>query len=131
MDPTAAADSSGMASLLRLAAALSCALVIFSFLGFATEEAGHGSQAQVSKLAEALDEPAPPAGVERERERRHSKARELVDDANDALLKPFSGIVDSHDPGALALLVYGAGLTLLANFLPRRTPASRDWRTAG
>jgi hypothetical protein len=127
-----------MASLLRLAAALSCALVIFSFLGFATEEAGHGSQAQVSKLAEALDEPAPPAGVERERERRHSKARELVDDANDALLKPFSGIVDSDDPwvrrivpGVLALLVYGAGLTLLANFLPRRTPASRDWRTAG
>jgi hypothetical protein len=137
MDPTAAADSSGMASLLRFVAVAASAIVIFSFLAFATDEAGHGSRTQVDKLGEALDEPAPAANVERVREHRHGRARELVDDANDVLLRPFDGLLDSRNPwvqrivpGLLALLAYGLGLALLANVLPRKAPASRDWRTA-
>jgi hypothetical protein len=137
MDPTAAADSSGMASLLRCVAVAASAILIFSFLAFATEEAGHGSQTQVDKLGEALDEPAPAPNVERMREHRHSGVRELVDDANDMLLRPFNGLIDSRNPwvqrivpGLLGLLVYGLGLALLANVLPKKAPASRDWRTA-
>jgi hypothetical protein len=138
MDPTGDADSSAMGSLLRVVAAVASAIVIFSFLAFATEEAGHGSQDQVNKLGTALDERAPAANTERERERRHSGVREWLDDANDVLLKPFAGVVHTSNqwvqrivPGVLALLVYGLGLPLLANVMPRRTPASRDWRTAG
>jgi hypothetical protein len=126
-----------MASLLRIAAVTATAILVFSFLAFASEEAGHGSQTQVEKLGEALDEPAPAANVERVRERRHGTVREKIDDANDVLLRPFSGLIDSRDvwvqrivPGLLGLLVYGLGLSLLANVLPRKTPASRDWRTA-
>jgi hypothetical protein len=126
-----------MASVLRLVAVSASAIVIFSFLAFATEEAGNGSQGQVDKVGEALDEPAPAANTERERERRHGEIRERLDDANDVLLKPFARVVDSPNhwvqrivPGVLALLVYGLGLGLLANTVPRRT-ASRDWRTAG
>jgi hypothetical protein len=137
MDPTAAADSSGMASLLRFVAVAASAIVIFSFLAFATDEAGHGSRTQVDKLGEALDEPAPAANVERMREHQHGRARELVDDANDVLLRPFDGLLDSRNPwvqrivpGLLALLAYGLGLALLANALPRKAPASRNWRTA-
>jgi hypothetical protein len=127
-----------MASLVRLVAVVASAIVIFSFLAFATAEAGHGSQAQVDKLGGSLDGPAPAANTERERERRHGAIRESIDDANDVLLKPFAGVVHSSDawverivPGVLALLVYGLGLGILANAMPRRTPASRDWRTTG
>ena len=126
-----------MASLLRFVAVAASAIVIFSFLAFATDEAGHGSRTQVDKLGEALDEPAPAANVERVREHRHSGARELMDDANDVLLRPFDGLLDSRNPwvqrivpGLLALLAYGLGLALLANALPRKAPVSRDWRTA-
>jgi hypothetical protein len=127
-----------MASLLRVVAVGASAIVIFSFLAFATEEAGNGSQGQVNKVSEALDEPDPAADTERERERRHGEIRERIDDANDVLLKPFAGVIDSPNhwvqrvvPGLLALLVYGLGLGMLANVMPRRAPASRDWRTAG
>jgi hypothetical protein len=127
-----------MASLIRLVAVAASAIVIFSFLAFATEEAGDGSQGQVNKVSEAQDEPDPAANTERERERRHGEVRERIDDANDLLLKPFAGVIDSRNhwvqrivPGVLALLVYGLGLGLLANAMPRRTRASRDWRTAG
>jgi hypothetical protein len=126
-----------MASVLRFVAVGASAIVIFSFLAFATEEAGNGSRGQVDKVGEALDEPAPAANTERERERRHGEVRERLDDANDVLLKPFAGVVDSRNhwvqrivPGVLALLVYGLGLGMLANVIPRRPTASRDWRTA-
>ena len=126
-----------MASLLRFVAVAASAIVIVSFLAFANEEAGRGSRTQVDKLGEALDEPAPAPNVERVREHRHSRAHELVDDTNDVLLRPFEGLLDSRNPwvqrivpGLLALLVYGLGLALLANVLPRKAPVSRDWRTA-
>jgi hypothetical protein len=84
-----------------------------------------------------MDAPAPAADVERAREKKHGKVREMIDDANDVLLSPFAGVVQSKDawvkrliPTVLALLVYGLGLTLLANFLPRRSRTGGDWRTA-
>ena len=127
-----------MASLVRFVAVAASAIVIVSFLAFATAEAGEGSRSQVNKVGEALDEPAPAANTERERERMHGPIREALDDANDVLLKPFAGVVDSSDswvqrivPGVLALLVYGLGLGLLANVIPRRNQGSGDWRTAG
>ena len=53
------------------------------------------------------------------------------------MLSPFDDLVDSDDawvtrlvPTFLALLAYGLGLTLLANFLPRASGPSGDWRTA-
>ena len=55
--------------------------------------------------------------------------REAIDDANDLLLQPFSGLVNSPSnwvmhgvPALLALLVYGLGLGLLANSLPKTAP---------
>jgi hypothetical protein len=125
-----------MAGLIRIVAALACAVVVIGFLAFANDEASKGSEQQVQQLGQAMNDPAPPADAERAREKRHGHVRELVDDTNDVLLSPFAGIVATHDiwvkriiPSLLALLVYGLGLTLLANFLPRRRakPAG-DWR---
>jgi hypothetical protein len=129
-----------MAGLLRIVAALCCAVVFFGFLAFANDEASKGSSNQVQQVERAMDDPAPGAGAERAREKKHGQARELIDDANDVLLSPFAGVVGTDDPwvkrivpSVLALLLYGLGLTLLANFLPRRrAPAGAgDWRTAG
>jgi hypothetical protein len=127
-----------MAGLLRIVAALSCAVVLIGFLSFANDEASQGSSKQVQAVQTAMDGPAPATDAERAREKKHGQARELVDDANDFLLKPFAGLVSTKDawverivPTLLALLVYGLGLTLLANFLRRKPTATGDWRTAG
>ena len=60
-----------------------------------------------------------------------------MDDANDVLLGPFAGIVDSDDrwvthgvPAMLALLLYGLCLGMLANMLPKQREHGGDWRTA-
>src|SRR4051812_46701741 len=129
---------SAMAPMLRLAALVSCAIVLIGFLSFANDEASKGSAQQVDRLSQAMNAPSPAPNAERVREKKHGKAREFVDAANDVLLKPFTGLVNSKDvwvtrivPTVLALLLYGLGLTLLANFLPKRRPKSTgDWRTA-
>jgi hypothetical protein len=126
-----------MASLLRLVAVVASTLILLSFFAFASDQAGKGSKEQEAKLAQELQEPAPAPSTERERERQHGAIREKIDDANDMLLAPFSDMVDSSSvwveriaTGLLGVLLYGVGLTLLANFLPRRKSAGGDWRTA-
>jgi hypothetical protein len=127
-----------MAGLLRIVAAISCAIVIIGFMTFANDEASRGSDQQVDRVGSAMNDPAPSAAAERARESKHGKPRETLDDMNDVLLTPFTGAVHSKDawvkrlvPTVLALLTYGLGLTLLANFLPRRrATVGSDWRTA-
>ena len=104
---------------------------------FAADEMQRGSDAQRSRLAGEPGDPSPSAMAERDRERTHGPVREAVDDANDLLLAPFAGVTSSRNrwvqrgvPALLALLVYGAGLTLLANYLPKPHARGGDWRTA-
>jgi hypothetical protein len=128
-----------MAALLRIVAIVSCAIVAIGFIAFASDEASQGSSKQVQRIQQAMDDPAPSASAEQARQKRHGMVREKIDDANDILLKPFAGVVGSTDiwvrrivPTLLALLVYGLGLTLLANALPKRRSRSAggDWRAA-
>ena len=132
-----------MDSLLRFLAISVSAVVALGFLLFAADEMERGSKTQQQAIGEGTGnreqlvvEAAPGAVEESRRERRNGDFRELVDDANDVLLQPFSGVVESDSnwvtrgvPALLALLVYGLGLGLLANFLPK-TSQARDWRTA-
>jgi hypothetical protein len=126
-----------MASLVRLIAVLSCILVVLGFAGFVSDEAGGASKGQVAQLGDELKDPVPSASDEALRQREHSRPRELIDDANDYLLSPFTGFVDSHSawvrrivPTVLALLAYGVGLMLLANMLPGPRRRHQDWKTA-
>ena len=113
-------------------------LVALGFLMFAADETRRGSEAQQAKLADELEtEPSPSASQEAERERRHGPVREIVDDANDYLLAPFTALVSSRNswvahgvPALLALLAYGVGLTMLANSLPKPKAHGGDWRVA-
>jgi hypothetical protein len=133
-----------MASLIRICAVAAATLVALSFVFFAVDQLGAGSEKQVQALRSdtergssraELDEPAPEPAVERAREARHSSVREYVDDADDVLLAPFTGLIDTDQiwvqrlvPGLLALLLYGLGGALLANALPKPDRRTRDWR---
>ncbi len=121
-------------------------LVALSFAMFAADQLSEGSENQVRSVegdsARARSEaevnlPDPGPAAERRRAADHSGIREAIDDANDVLLSPFAGLIDSGNvwvrrlvPGALALLLYGLLGTLLANAIPKRQHRVRDWREA-
>lgn len=131
-----------MGSLVRLLAIFCSGVVILGFAYFATDELDRGSKTQQGKLDRELSgdvgDPAPiaPSPVqEAAREKVNGGFRELVDDANDVLLGPFTKLIDSNDrwvghgvPALLALLLYGLGLGTLANMLPKQREHTADWR---
>jgi hypothetical protein len=117
-----------MASAVRLFSICACALVALGFVMFAADRAGEGSRHQV-ELVGGVDSATPTERGEQRREREQGAVPEAIDDANDLLLSPFGALVGSRDiwvqrivPAAFALLVYGFGLLLLANALPRARP---------
>lgn len=128
-----------------MCAVTAASLVALSFALFATDQLSEGSENQVRAVeggGRAISDtdvnvPAPEPAVERAREQRHSGVREGIDDANDVLASPFTGIVRSDEiwvqrivPATLGLLLYGLGGMMLANALPRPGQQTRDWREA-
>jgi len=114
---------------IRWLSLIACAFVTLSFLFFAVNQTSTASQNSVRgisgeagvKAESATKVPNPPPAVEQVREKENDKFHEFVDDVNDVLLSPFTGIVDSKDiwvrrlvPLGLALLVYGIGGLYLA-----------------
>lgn len=107
--------------------ALALSLIIAAgFCMFAVDEFNRASSAQRERL-QGYEEADPTPAGEREREKRSSKGREYIDDANDLLLKPFAGIASSGSrwtqrlvPTVLGLLLYGFLVAYLARF-------SRGW----
>jgi len=133
-----------MGSYVRLLAIVCSGIVLLGFAYFATDELNRGSKTQQGKLSRELEgsyaDPAPIAPTptqEAAREHVNGKFREAVDDANDVLLGPFTRLVNSNDrwvghgvPAVLALLLYGLGLGMLANMLPKHREHAADWRAA-
>ncbi len=133
-----------MGSIVRLLSIVCSALVLFAFAYFATDEMSRGSQNQQNALDSELagtEDPAPVApspDEEAERERVNGTFREAVEDANDVLVGPFAGLVESADnrwvthgvPALLGLLLYGLGLGMLARMIPKYREHGADWRTA-
>lgn len=109
---------------LRIFAILATAFVITGWGAFAWDEtraASDQSQAQIAGEA-ATSLPDPSTSQEHARERIHSKPREVVDDVNDVLLRPFAFVVDGGRwtrrsvTALLALVVYGFGAAYVARF---------------
>jgi hypothetical protein len=126
-----------MARAVHSVAILACLIVGIGFAYFAADEMRYGSETQQAKLAKELNTPAPSSVEENKRERKHSAVREAIDDANDVLLAPFSGLAESDNrwvergvPTLLGLLLYGLLLMLIANSLPKPKAHSGDWRAA-
>jgi len=129
-----------MVKLIHYAVIAACVLVVLGFAGFAADEMRAGSQHQQQKVANDMNDPTGGATTEAKRARQHAKVREMIDDANDVLLAPFTPAVkSSHDiwvkrgvPALLALLAYGLLVALIANSLPKpKAHSGGDWRTAG
>ena len=129
-----------ISSLLRIAAILCAAVLLFSFAAFVSDQAGRSSKETVSKIAVAdkgdnpvaqpvanVNQVSPDPQTERMREKQHSALREHLDDANDVLVSPFGGLVSSSSiwaqrivSGLLALLVFGLGLGFLGRYAASR-----------
>ena len=133
-----------MGSLVRLVAIVSSGLVLLGFAFFATDEMSRGSQNQQNALSSELSgttDPLPVAPTpdeEADRERLNGPFREAVEDANDVLIGPFAGLVESTEtrwvghgvPALLGLLLYGFCLGMLANMLPKARAHDGEWRAA-
>jgi hypothetical protein len=134
-----------MASVVRICAITAALLVGLSFVLFAVDQMSEGSRNQVESVrgsgiravSEAkINEPSPPPAIERAREAQHSSIREYIDDADDILVGPFTGLIESDQvwvqrlvPAALGLLLYGFGGLMLAKALPQPvTRTGGDWR---
>jgi hypothetical protein len=107
---------------LRSIATVLSLIILAGFGMFAIDEFNRASNKQRSELAGYEVTDPTPVG-ERQREKRHTAAREYIDDANDVLLKPFAGVASSGSrwvqrgvPTLLGLLVYGFLLAYLARF---------------
>ncbi len=127
--------------LLRSLAIVLSLLVAASFLLFAIDDFSRASNQSRDRIA-GNARPDPTPRDERAREARNSAGREYIDDANDVLLRPFSGLVaNDHSrwvqrgvPALLGLLVYGFGLGFLARYArglggpvrDRRRPVSQS-----
>jgi hypothetical protein len=126
-----------IASTIRWAAILASAFVTLSFLFFAVDQTSQASENQVTaisgapgvKFENATKVPNPPPAIEKLREKENDGFHEFVDDVDDVLLSPFTGISNSSNiwvrrliPLALALLIYGAGGLYLA-----RSAGLRRW----
>ena len=99
---------------LRIVAIVLSLLVVAGFMLFALDDMRRASNASRERITGvAAADPTPAA--EHAREQRNRRGRELVDDANDVLLRPFSGVADGASsrwvqrgvPALLALRVYG------------------------
>ena len=101
---------------------MSCAIVALSFVLFAAEQASNASHGQVSAVVD------PGGATERQRESHHTKAREVIDDVDDVILRPFAAPLSTDNvwvkrgvPTFLGLLVYGLLLLYLARMIGVRS----------
>ena len=112
---------------LRTVAIVLSLIIAAGFCMFAVDEFNRASSTQRERLA-GFERADPTAMGEREREKRHSTAREYIDDANDVLLKPFAGIVSDTGgrwvqrlvPTGLGLLLYGFVIAYLGRYAKGR-----------
>lgn len=100
-------------------AVLATVIVAAGFTVFAVGEMAGASERQQAAL-----EPMAPAQQD---DSGSSRVEKVLDGANQTLLDPFAGLVESSNPWVtqgvptvLALLVYGAGLGFLARYVRSR-----------
>jgi hypothetical protein len=116
------------------ASTIAALVLLASFGMFAVDQANNGSKQQVAKLGSEIEAGAvktnvnqadPSPKTEREREKQHGDVREAIDDVDDVLVSPFTGVVDSNSiwtqrgvPTLIAFLLFAVGLRILAAYLP-------------
>lgn len=113
---------------LRTLAIVLSLIVAVGFVLFAVDDFDRASDSSRSRIMGDPSATDPTPAGERERERRNGQVREVIDDANDVLLKPFAGVSADADsrwvrrgvPTLLGLLVYGLLLGFASRFAKGR-----------
>ena len=122
---------------MRVAAIIAATFVFLSLAAFVYDEVQSGSEASQASIGRDqrvqadpsnINIPDPDPALEAVRERQHTDAREFIDDVNDVLVGPFTGLIDDSDSiwqqrlvtGLLGLLLYGGIVLLIANYLPKK-----------
>ena len=80
---------------IRAVAIVTSAIIVLSFAFFAIDQFRASSKHEQDKLAET-NVVNPNAAQKRAREKAHGDVREKIDEADDFLLSPFTGIVDAN-----------------------------------
>ncbi len=100
-------------------------MVVTGFTLFAVEEMGGASERQQAALTESVDPGS--VAIQPVAQPEGSRVRATVDAVDEALLSPFTGLVESDNPWVergvptlLALALYGAGLGFLAQYVRSR-----------
>jgi hypothetical protein len=114
--------------LLRTLAIVLSLIIAAGFVLFAVDDFDRASDSSRNRITQDPTATDPTPAGEREREMRNSKTREIIDDANDVLLKPFAGVSENADsrwvrrgvPAGLGLLLYGVLLGFLARYTKGR-----------
>ena len=109
---------------LRLLAITLSLVIAAGFVLFALDDIDRASDASRQRIIGESQATDPTPAGERERERRNSKTREAIDDANDVLLRPYANVsadassrwVRRGVPAGLGLLTYGLLLAFLARY---------------
>ena len=105
--------------------AISLSLVIAAgFALFAIDDFDRASASSRNRIVGESQATDPTPAGERERERRHRRTREAIDDANDVLLRPYAHVSENASsrwvrrgvPAGLGLLTYGLLLAFLARY---------------
>ncbi len=121
---------------------IAASIVAVSFVFFAVDQMTEGSENQVRNLQDdgskarsdvVIDQPSPPARIERIREQSHSSVRELIDDGNDVLVAPFAehrrsrtmSWVERLVPLAIGLVLYGRAWDAACQRPPQRPARGR------
>jgi len=124
-----------VATAIRWLSVVAVVFVLAGLLGALTDEVRNSSKVSATRITQVqggtpqtavvdITQPDPPADVERLREKQHTAGREVIDDVNDVLMRPFSWIGQDRAPWVqrliytgLSLLIYGFLLQVLADQL--------------
>ena len=132
-----------LARLIRIASYLAIVFIVAGLIGLLTDEVRDTSSVQATRITDAgtgrqvtetidIEAPKPPADIEAIREDEHASGREVIDDVGDVLMGPFTWIIPNSDGAvrkllysALALILYGFLLQVLADFMRRQADGQR------
>lgn len=119
---------STLARILRLASIAICLIALASFVTFAVDQAGNGSNRQQAQVNAAAPAGTATSSTGSPSTSKKSGLHEAIDKAFSTLSSPFSGLTSGSGSQwtiqivdtLLVLLVYGFGLSFLARILPGR-----------
>lgn len=132
-----------VARLIRIASYVAIVFIVAGLIGLLTDLVRDQSKVQATRITDPgsgrvvtqsvdIEAPNPAADIEKIREQEHTSGREVIDDAGDVLMGPFTFLIGGSDGAvrkllysALALILYGFLLQLLADFMRREADGQR------